>query len=82
MARLRTTRRTGELRIALSGRLTAGDMGRLEHACAEALTRELLRLQLDLTGVTEIDRTASALLSSLERRGAVVLNPRIPRDGI
>ena len=73
MARLRTIRRAGDTRIAFAGRLTADDMGRLEHACAEALTHDPLRLHLDLARVTELDDTASALVDSLQRRGATVI---------
>jgi hypothetical protein len=47
-------------------------MGRLEHACGEALTRHPLQLHLDLTHVTEIDNTATARVARLRRRGAHV----------
>lgn len=73
MARIRTSRRGGDTRIVFAGRLTADDMGRLEHACGEALTREPLHLRLDLRNVTAIDRTAGALLARLELRGATVI---------
>jgi predicted ThiF/HesA family dinucleotide-utilizing enzyme len=76
MARLRTTRRAGEIRIVFAGRLTADDMGRLEHACAEALTHDPVRLHLDLVRVTELDGTARALVESLQRRGAIVVRGR------
>ena len=76
MARLRTTRRAGEIRIAFAGRLTADDMGRLERACAEALTHDPVRLHLDLARVTELDETARALVESLQRRGAIVVRER------
>jgi hypothetical protein len=53
-------------------------MGRLEHACREALTRQPLQLVLDLTDVTEIDSTAAAVVERLRGRGAQV---RRPNDG-
>lgn len=60
------------------GRLTASDMGRLEHACGDALTSDPLRLHLDLTHVTEMDGTARAVVERLQRRGAQVR--RVHRD--
>jgi hypothetical protein len=50
-------------------------MGRLEHACGEALTRHPLQLHLDLTHVTEMDNTATAVVTRLRRRGAHVHTP-------
>jgi hypothetical protein len=50
-------------------------MGRLEHACREALTRNPLQLYLNLTHVTEMDGTAAALLQRLRDRGAQVSIP-------
>lgn len=70
MARIRTKRVLADTRINVSGRLAAADMGRLERACGEALTRNPLQLQLDLTRVTEMDETAAALLERLRHRGA------------
>jgi hypothetical protein len=70
MARIRTVHRGPETCIVFTGRLTAADMGRLEHACGPALTREPLRLQLDLRRVTTIDRTAAAMIDRLKLRGA------------
>jgi hypothetical protein len=73
MARIRAFRRDGQTRIVFVGRLTARDMGRLEHACGDALTREPLQLRLDLRGVTALDRTAAAMLERLELRGAILI---------
>jgi hypothetical protein len=72
MARIQYRHVAGFTRLNVSGRLRAADMGRLEHACREALTRQPLRLLLDLTKVTEIDRTAAAVIDRLGRRGAEV----------
>lgn len=59
-------------RVLVSGRLSAADMGRLEHACAPALTTESAALELDLRGMTDADRTARALIERMVHRGAVV----------
>jgi hypothetical protein len=57
-------------------------MGRLEHSCGEALTRDPLQLHLDLTQVTEMDATAAAVVARLRRRGAQVhtLAGETPRE--
>jgi anti-anti-sigma regulatory factor len=47
-------------------------MGRLERAFGEALTRNPLQLQLDLTQITEMDETAAAVLERLRHRGAQI----------
>jgi hypothetical protein len=52
-------------------------MGRLEHACREALTRDRLELHLDLTHVTGMDVTAAALVQRLRDRGAHVRTPGV-----
>jgi hypothetical protein len=58
--------------IVITGRLTAADMGRLEHACAPALVSDRLCLEIDLRGVTHTDATALALLQRMVARGAVL----------
>jgi hypothetical protein len=50
-------------------------MGRLEHACATALTRHPMVLDIDLRRVTAIDRTAEAVLRHLHERGAQIALP-------
>jgi anti-anti-sigma regulatory factor len=72
MARIRIAQRAARLLIVISGRLTAVDMGRLEQACAPALTSDPLRLEIDLRGVTHTDSTAAALLKRMVARGAVL----------
>lgn len=72
MARIRTTRGFSATRVSIAGRFTASDMGRFEHACAEALTAERLRLELDMSRVTGMDETAAAVVGRLERRGAII----------
>ena len=72
MARIQSRSVAGSIRVNLSGRLRAADMGRLEHACREALTHQPLQLVLDLSRVTEIDQTAAAVVERLRRRGAQV----------
>lgn len=58
--------------VTVTGRFTATDMGRLEHACSSALTTPALHLEIDLRGVTHTDATAAALLQRMKKRGAVV----------
>jgi hypothetical protein len=72
MARLRTTRAPHGILVSVSGRFGAADMGRLEHACRDALTHNPLQLHLDLTHVTSMDGTAAALVQRLRERGAHV----------
>jgi hypothetical protein len=63
--------------VAISGRLTADDMGRLEHACSPALVTAALQLEIDLRSVTFTDRTATAVLQRMEARGAILTG--VPR---
>ena len=72
MARITINRSTDNTRIRIAGRLTAADMGRLEHACAKALVVYPLRLKIDVGAVTEMDATAAAVLAQLSARGAVI----------
>jgi hypothetical protein len=75
MARIRRQRLPERTRVTITGRLTAADMGRLEHACAEALTSGAVALDLDLSGVTDADRTAAAIVRRIEHRGARIRYP-------
>jgi hypothetical protein len=50
-------------------------MGRLEHACAPALTSHPANLELDLRRVTHIDGTATAVLERICQRGVHVARP-------
>lgn len=73
-----TIRRLGigaSTRVTVSGRLSAADMGRLEHACSPALTDRAAALDIDLRRVTDIDPTARAVLHRLETRGARLFYP-------
>ena len=72
MARIKTIRTPRDTRVTVIGKLTAADMGRLEHACAGALTSVRPRLDIDLTQVTYADDTAIAILQHLADRGATV----------
>ena len=72
MARIRSTLEGERTIVVVTGRLTAEDMGRLEHSCSPALTSPALRLEIDLRGATHIDGTATAVLQRLAGRGAVV----------
>jgi hypothetical protein len=70
MARIRAARQGDVLRVTISGRLRRDDMGRLEHACAPALTSDRPNLELDLRRVTQTDATAAAVVERICRRGA------------
>jgi hypothetical protein len=75
MARISVRRSTERTYITISGRLTAADMGRLEHACGAALTCETMALDIDLSRVTAIDVTAAAVLRRFTERGARIGSP-------
>jgi hypothetical protein len=75
MARIRARRDAERTHLTITGRLTAADMGRLEHACGLALTRHSVALTIDLRRVTALDRTADALLRRLGERGARITLP-------
>ena len=57
-------------RIALSGRLTSGDLRRLERACGNALEHRLAPLELNVERVQSIDAPARWYLERLRERGA------------
>lgn len=58
VARIRTLRDGDNTRVIISGRVTAADMGRIEHACAPALLVRPSPLELDLRQVSSVDATA------------------------
>jgi len=58
------------LNVRIAGRLGMADLGRLEHACAPALTSQPSNLELDLRGVTHIDAAGDAFLERMSQRGA------------
>jgi len=72
VARIRITRAGERLRVDVSGRLTAGDLRRLEHACAPALLTDPVRIELHLNRMTDIDRVAAAFVERMSARGAIV----------
>lgn len=78
VARIRTQHTSDHTRVILAGRVTANDMGRLERACAEALTSRSPRLEIDIRQVTHTDGTARAVLEQLASRGVVI---RVARTG-
>jgi hypothetical protein len=63
--------------VAVSGRLQAADLRRLEQACGPALTTHPLRIELQLAKVTEMDAAAGAFLDLMTSRGAVLASSRI-----
>lgn len=72
MARIRSMQGFHATRVAIAGRLTASDMGRLERACSQALLTNPMRLDIDMSRVTFVDDTARAVIEQMTRRGAVV----------
>ncbi len=72
MARIRTVRDGDITHVIISGRVTAADMGRIEHACAPALLAHPSPLDLDLRHVTSVDPTATAILRRIANRSARV----------
>jgi hypothetical protein len=75
MARIRTRRRAERTHVTITGDLTAADMGRLEYACGDALTAHPVALDIDMSRVTAVDRTAAAVLGRLSDRGARISSP-------
>ena len=75
MAQIRAARRGEILRVTVSGRVTTTDMGRLEHACAPALTSHPAKLEIDLRRVTQADATATAVLERMSQIGARITLP-------
>ena len=73
MARIRRLPIGDLTRVVVIGALAAVDMGRLEHACAPALPRHPLPLEIDIRRVTGMDRTAAAVLDRLAKRGARII---------
>jgi anti-anti-sigma regulatory factor len=72
VARIRTAHNEQRTVVIVSGRLTATDMGRLEHACSPALVNLRPRLEIDMRNVTYTDETAAAVLRRMVQRGAVL----------
>jgi hypothetical protein len=67
----RITVRGGDIyHITLSGRLSAGDLKRLERACGATLHQKLLPLELDIRKVSSLDEAAQLYLAKLRARGA------------
>jgi hypothetical protein len=61
--------------VSVKGQLSIADMGRLEQACAPALTTHPVNLELDLRRVTHADATATAVVERIAQRGARVARP-------
>ena len=72
MARIRAYTSETVTHITVSGRLTAGDMGRFERACAPALTTRAAALVIDLSRMIDADPAAEAWLSRMQARGACI----------
>lgn len=76
MARIRRYLLRHAVRLKVTGRLTAADVRRLEHACAPALLTQDIALDIDLSAVTESDETADLIVNRLAARGARIRCPR------
>jgi hypothetical protein len=70
MARIRRQILPHVIRLKVSGRLAAADVGRLERACAPALLTEDVSLEIDLSGVSESDELANLIVNRMAARGA------------
>jgi hypothetical protein len=70
MARIRTMKRPSSTVVVIAGRLRAGDMRRLEHACSPALTSADPDLTVDIRRVTGVDAAAETVLQRFAARGA------------
>ena len=77
VARIYVSRHEDRIRVRLTGPLRPADMGRLEHACAPALIRHLVALEIDIRGVRDMNRSALAVLHKMAERGARII-PGLP----
>jgi ABC-type transporter Mla MlaB component len=57
--------------LRLEGRVTQADLSELERTCKES-QKEGLRLVLDLTGVSFVDREGVAALNRMRRDGIIL----------
>ena len=64
------------VRVKVTGRLTAADVGRFERACAPALLTKDVALDIDLSEVTESDDIATLMVTRMAARGARIRSPR------
>ena len=76
MARIRRQIVPSGVRLIVSGRLTAADVGRLEHACAPALLTQDAAIEIDLSQVSESDEMANLMVNRMAARGARIRCPR------
>jgi hypothetical protein len=77
MAGLTMTISHGRYAVAIRGRLTAADLGRLERLCHPALEYRQVPLTIHLTDPVVTDGAALYFLERLAARGAVVTGPTI-----
>ena len=73
VARIRAHQHAGHIRVKVTGRLTASDVGRLEQACAPALTSGNVMLDIDVSRVTQSDDTAALIMRHMAERGAHIV---------
>jgi hypothetical protein len=76
MAKISVARAGDHYRITLDGRLSAGDLRRLERACRYALEQKHVPLEINLDKVSMVDDVAQTYLERLRARGAHVVGHR------
>jgi hypothetical protein len=76
MAKISVARAGDHYRITLDGRLSAGDLRRLERACRYALEQKRVPLEINLDKVSMVDQVAQTYLERLRARGAHVVGDR------
>jgi hypothetical protein len=72
VASIRVRVRGGKRRITISGRLSAADLRRLEHACGSALEHEEIPLEIRIRDAVAVDDVSRLFLNRLLKRGAVL----------
>ena len=72
VASIRVRVRGGKRRVTISGRLSAADLRRLEHACGSALEHEEIPLEIWIRDAVAVDDVSRLFLSRLLKRGAVL----------
>jgi len=81
MARITVAHAGDSYRITLDGRLSAGDLRRLERACRYALEQKHVPLEINLDKVSSVDDAAQTYLQRLRARGARMVGDRELHQG-
>ena len=67
--------------VSVAGRLSRHDLRRLERACGRAMEYPTPRLELRITGPTDVDPAVRFFLDCLRARGAIIIAPPFPDAG-